>query len=441
MITHIIQATKGRRIWFAKALLLDLLAALWRRCMWRTTFIAITGSFGKSTANECLGAALGARWPTVKTARNSNGFDNICWVIFAVRPWHRFAVIEVGAERKGMLRHWARVIRPDIAVIVNVGGAHSLSFPTLDDVAEEKSQLLKGLKRGGLAVLNGDNPRVAAMASVAGKRGCDVAFFGSNPSFEVSGEIVTFRWPDRFSCKVRKGQQSVDCETQFVGPLWLPSVLAALTVAIRVGVPLEEACAAIAKVPPIRARLQPVLLPNGAVILRDDTNSFLDAFKASLAVLKDARCGRRVFVSNGYTESTLNSRRRATELGGLAGSSSDVVVFFGQEGREACKAARKHGIAPENAHRFKTMSEAVDFLRTELRAGDLALVKGRFESHLARVSFAQVTEVGCWISRCNKPIPCDCCDELGVSQEVLDRYSPLTPFDQRVLAPADVDVS
>jgi UDP-N-acetylmuramoyl-tripeptide--D-alanyl-D-alanine ligase len=441
MITQILQATKGRRVWFAKALLLDLLAAVWRRCMWRTTFIAITGSFGKSTANECLGAALGARWPVVKTSRNRNGFDNICWVIFAVRPWHRFAVLEVGAERKGMLRHWARVIRPDIVVMVNVGGAHSLSFPTLDDVAEEKSQLLKGLKRGGLAVLNGDNPRVAAMASAVRERGCNVAFFGSNPSFEVSGEIAKSHWPDRFSCKVRQAQRLTECETQFVGPLWLPSVLAALTVAARVGVPIEEACTAISKTPPIRARLQPVLLPNGAVILRDDTNSFFDAFKASLAVLKEARCERRIFVSDGFTESSLHARKRAVELGGLAGASADVVVFFGQTAKEACRAAVRHGITPENAHRFKTMREVADFLETELRKGDLVLAKGRFDSHLARISFAQVAEVGCWISRCNKPIPCDRCEELGVPQEVLDRYSPTTLFDQRILSPAKVDVS
>ena len=404
--------------------------------MWRTTFIAITGSFGKSTTNECLGAALATRWPIVKTSRNSNGFDNLCWIIFAVRPWHRFAVVEIGAERKGLIRHFARVVRPDIAVIVNVGGAHGLSFPTLDDVAEEKSQLLKGLKRGGLAVLNGDNPRVAAMASLARERGCDVALFGSDPSFEMSGEVIRSRWPDRFTFAVRTGRESAECETKLVGAQWLPSVLAALTVATRVGIPIKDACSAISNVQPIPARLQPISLPNGAVILRDDTNSFLDAFKAALGVLREARCERRIFVSNGYTEGSANSRRRATELGGLASSSCDVFVFFGKHAKEACKAAVRNGIARENAHSFRTMREVADFLRTELRGGDIVLVKGRFDSHLARISFAQVAEVGCWIKRCDRSIPCDRCEELGVPREILDRYTPHTAFREHCLSPS-----
>jgi UDP-N-acetylmuramoyl-tripeptide--D-alanyl-D-alanine ligase len=137
----------------------DFLAALWRRCLRRTTFIAITGSFGKSTTKECVAAALSSRWPIVKTAANGNGFDRICRTIFAARPWHRCVVIEIGTEQPGMIRHWARVVSPDIAVIVCVGGAHSLSFPNLEAIAEEKASLLKSLRPGGLAVLNAECDR------------------------------------------------------------------------------------------------------------------------------------------------------------------------------------------------------------------------------------------------------------------------------------------
>ncbi len=436
MIAEIISATKGRRLWFVRVMVYDFFAALWRRCLRRTTFIAITGSFGKTTTKECLAAALSTRWPIVKTLRNGNGFDRICRTIFAVRPWHRFAVIEVGTERPGMIRHWSRVVSPDIAVILSVGGAHALSFPSLEAIAEEKASLLRGLRPGGLAVLNGDDPRVVAAARQALPKGRRVAWFGSSPSSGTTAHNIKAQWPDRLSFTARTDDDSAFCQTKLVGAHWLPSMLAALTVASQAGVPLAEASQAIASITPLPGRTQPVPLPNGAVILRDDTNSFLEAFKASLAVLKDARGVRRVFVSNGYTEDELDDRRRLAHLGELAAASADVVVFFGQNGKEACRTAIQHGVSPENAHRFKTMRQTADFLRTEIRNSDLVLLKGRFSSHLARILFAQVTDIACWVSRCPKRFLCDHCPELGAAPEALALYSPPTQFDTVHLSPS-----
>jgi UDP-N-acetylmuramoyl-tripeptide--D-alanyl-D-alanine ligase len=436
-IAEIIRATKGRRLWFIKCLVYDFFAALWRRCLRRTTFIAITGSFGKSTTKECLAAALSSRWPIVKTLGNGNGFGRISRTIFAARPWHRFVVIEVGTERPGMIRHWARVVNPDIAVIVGVGGAHSLSFTSLEAIAEEKASLLKGLRPGGLAVLNGDDPRVAAAARQALPKGREVVWFGSSPSWEVTAHDIKAQWPERLSFTAQTSQGSVRCQTQFVGEHWVRSILASLTVALRVGVPLEEAAQAIGRVTPLPGRVQPVSLPNGAVILRDDTNGCLDAFKTSLAVLKDARHVRRVFVSNGYTEDAANSRQRLLHLGELAAASADVVVFFGQYGKDGRRAAIRHGISSENAHVFKTMRQTADFLRTQIRQDDLVLLKGRFSSHICRLLFAHVADIKCWVTNCDKRILCDRCPELGVSPDVLARYGPLTQFDETFLSPDD----
>ena len=112
LLVQILHVTKGRRLWFIKALMLDVAAGLWRRCLRRTTFIAITGSVGKTTAKECLGAVLGAHHPIVKTRRNHNAFNRVCKVLFDVRPRHRFAVVEVATECPGMIGHWGGLCVP-----------------------------------------------------------------------------------------------------------------------------------------------------------------------------------------------------------------------------------------------------------------------------------------------------------------------------------------
>ena len=201
-------------------------------------------------------------------------------------------------------------------------------------------------------------------------------FFGSSPSFDISGHDVTAQWPDRLALTIRAGSESIRCRTQLVGTQWAVSVLAAVAVAHRLGLTLRQAIEAIEKVPPLPARLQPVRLPNGAVILRDDTNSFLGAFKVTLAVLGEARAERKIFVTNGYTEGRLNERRKAINLGELAGPVTDIFVYFGQFRKEARRAAIRTGAAEQNAYAFKTMPEVIEFLRSEIRGGDLVVMKG-----------------------------------------------------------------
>ncbi len=435
MLVEILRATKGKRLWFIKALMLDVLAGLWRRCLRRTTFIAITGSFGKTTTKECLGSALGAHYPIVKTPRNDNAFTRVSRTLFRVRPGHRFAVVEVGTERPGMIRHWARVVRPDIAVILSVGGAHLLSFKDLDEIAAEKAKLLRGLKPGGIAVLNGDDPRVAAMADEAHRRGCEVIFFGSSPSFAVTGGAATGQWPDRFALTIRAGSESARCQTQLVGTQWSVSALGAVAVAHRLGLTLRQAIEPIEKIPPLPGRLQPVRLPNGAVILRDDTNSYLEAFTAALGVLRAARAARKIFVTNGYTEAPVNSRRRAIELGELAALVADVFVFFGQFRNGARRSAIRTGMAEESAHTFKTMQQVIAFLRTELRSGDFVVLKGRFASHIARILYALVGDVKCWVDQCDIRLLCENCPELGVDPTVLAPLVGVPQFSQAYLSP------
>src|SRR5262249_11178223 len=131
----------------------------WRRLMVRTTVIAITGSVGKTTAKECLAAALGGD-QVVKTFQNQNDRFGLPKTIRAMRPWHRFAVIELGTQGPGEMRRLARLAKPDIAVVLCVARTHTDKFKDLDATAAEKAELVRALSPRGIAVLNADHSRV-----------------------------------------------------------------------------------------------------------------------------------------------------------------------------------------------------------------------------------------------------------------------------------------
>jgi UDP-N-acetylmuramoyl-tripeptide--D-alanyl-D-alanine ligase len=155
----------GALLWSCRLWLFYALAYLWRRMLFRTTFIAITGSVGKTTAKECMAAILSTQFRTVLTLNNQNVHYGVPLTMLRVRPWHRFAVIEMGTDGPGLIKRSARLVRPHVAIILTVAKSHTKVFSSLEQIAAEKSSLLDVLLPSRLAILNADDSRVGRMAS------------------------------------------------------------------------------------------------------------------------------------------------------------------------------------------------------------------------------------------------------------------------------------
>jgi UDP-N-acetylmuramoyl-tripeptide--D-alanyl-D-alanine ligase len=395
---------------------LVLLAAFsWRRLMFRTRFIAITGSVGKTTAKNLLAALLRdmpAR--TFSTRDSSNDVKHIARDLLRVRPWHRFVVLEAGTDRPGWIRRCSWLIGPDIAIILAVARTHTASFRTLEDTAEEKASLLVGLRRNGVAILNEDDPRVAAMA---GKCRARIVRFGCGPKADVRATNVVSQWPERLSLwiETREGRQQT--KTQLVGTHWTPSVLAASAAALECGMSLHQITQLISRVPPTTARLEPAVLPCGAVILRDDFNGSLDTFLAAFETLKNAQAQRKILVITTVGDSPESWDRRLRRIAAEASMVVDLLILVGRkkDTKRAGKVAIAGGLPPEGLHQFEHLRDVATFLKDTLRFGDLLLLRGRMGDHVARVYHAQLREVACWKGECGKKTLCDYCPELFAS--------------------------
>jgi UDP-N-acetylmuramoyl-tripeptide--D-alanyl-D-alanine ligase len=377
--------------------------------MLRTTVIAITGSVGKTTAKECLAAILSARAKTTKTLHNRNDDLGVPRTVRAIRPWHRFAVIEVGTDGLGMIARSARLVRPDVAIVLSVAHTHTNVFSTLEDTAAEKAQLLVHLKRRGLAILNGDDPRVRGMADQCKAR---VVFFGQGEDCSVVADDVRSAWPERLRFSVRAGPEVLPVQTQLVGTHWAPSVIAALTAARACGVPLVDAVRSVRNVAPFTARMQPVVLPQGAVVIRDEQNGSPDTLDAMLKVLRESTAQRRVLVIGDISDSKAKPKKRQRAFGRLAAELSELAVFVGDHGHHAVRAAVSAGMDPANCHAIGDLRSAAELLKRELRDGDLVFLKSRGTDHVTRILFAQYGTIGCWKMSCKVRSVCDLCDGL-----------------------------
>jgi UDP-N-acetylmuramoyl-tripeptide--D-alanyl-D-alanine ligase len=382
-------------------------AFAWRRFLSRTTFIAVTGSFGKTICTQLISAALSCRYCVNHTIHNRNSWNGVAGTVLRTMPWHRYAVVELAAWQSDTIARSAAMTRPDIAVILTVGKTHMKSFRTIEAVAAEKAMLLSSLPPSGLAVLNVDDPAVAAMA--AGKN-FRILRIGSSPDCDLRGELVPPRKPGRFSFRVRRGSQARILHTNLYGFHWSPSVLAALAVALECGVPFDEAASVIECAAPTADRLQLVTLPSGVQFLRDDYNASMDSIAPALSTFAALPATRKILVLSHFTDSKIRAQDRSARVARQAAPLAQVVVSVGPQSHHGARGAIASGMDRASVFQFHKVKAASDFLHEFLRPGDLILAKG--DGQLARIFLRFERPVTCWTETCTRTGLCDYCPKL-----------------------------
>jgi UDP-N-acetylmuramoyl-tripeptide--D-alanyl-D-alanine ligase len=376
----------------------------------RTKLIAITGSAGKSTTKDCLAAMMHTQFRVNTAPGTSNDRASLAMTVLRTRFHHQFTIMEIGTKRPGAMARASWMMRPNAAIILAVTPMHSNRFPTLEHMAQEKSQLLRRLAPNGLAVINGQDHRVTRM--VAGARYA-VHTFGQDLGFDVWASDISARWPERLRFIAHHGVESHTVETNLVGSQWVNSILAALATAIAYGVPMQTAVQAVKTVHPHIARMQPVTLPNGAVVLRDECNASVTTYVPALRVLREACVHRRIAVVGDTWDSGLALRERFASLGQQIAESADIAVFVGEGGRYGADAAVAHGMAVSRVKAITELHDAAEFLNREIQEGDLVLLKSQVIQHFTRLYFSLLGSVKCRKRHCELMGLCDHCPELG----------------------------
>ena len=393
-----------------------------RRRVAGVTFIAVTGSAGKTTTKDLIAAVLSSRHIGSKSPGTHNSAHWVSHTVLGARRGDGFCVHELGATGPGSLDDPIALVRPRIAVVTNVGGDHRSAFRTLEATATEKGKLVAAVPRAGLAVLNADDPRVLAMAGSCRGR---VLTYGLRPDANVRAESVRSSWPDRLAFTVIHGEQRVVVQTRLCGVHWVHACLAAIATGVGLGVPLPVSAAALAAVDPLPGRYQPVEA-GGVTFIRDEFKASLWSIAPALEFLRDARAARKVAVIGTISD---YGGRASQVYGAIARDAlevADEVLFVGPQALR-CSGARSH---PNGAalRAFLSMREAHRHLAATLVPGDLVLLKGSQRAdHLLRLVLARRGHIACWRSTCRRIKFCDDCLLLHVPQVGWCRSSSARP--------------
>jgi len=334
--------------------------------------VGITGSYGKTTTKDLMLAALGAQRRAVASRASFNNELGVPLTMLAVEEDTEILVAELGARLEGDLAVTARLVRPDVAVVTAVGPVHLETFGDIDGVAREKGQLVASLGPTGTAVLNADDPRVAAMRSP----GSQVLFVSAEgrADADVRASDVMLDAQGRARATVDSPWGRIDLSVPLPGRHHLTNALLALTVAGAEGVELAAAAAAIgtATTSASRAVLREVA---GVHVLDDAYNASAPTMLGALRTLRELPCtGRRWAVLGMMAELGPTSLEQHREVG-RAAAGLDALVVVGEGAEGIAEGALDAGMPSSSLHRCADVAETDLLLAREIVAGDVVLFK------------------------------------------------------------------
>jgi len=355
--------------------------ARWARREWNGPIVAITGSAGKTSTKDIVAALLAARFKVGKTEGNFNNHIGVPLSILRLPGQAQVAVLEMGMNHAGEIRHLVSIAEPQHGLVTNVGYAHVEYFESIDGVAAAKRELVEGLPADGVAILNADDPRVALFGpSHAGR----TLTYGFGPEAEIralDAEIAA----DHAAFTVA----GTRFQTSLAGRHSVSNILAGIAVASVFDIKPAELVAAVANLTPGKMRGERKVW-RGATVLNDSYNSNPEAARNMLDVLRDEPAERRIAVLGEMRELGDMSEQLHRELGTYAACAGiDVVVGIHGAARFLVESALAAGAPGKAAFFFDGAEPAGDFLKSFVKAGDAILFKGsrgtKVETALARM--------------------------------------------------------
>lgn len=343
--------------------------AAWYRRQHEALVIGVTGSVGKTTTREMIYTVLSSAHAGLRSRKNFNNEIGLPLSLLDLGSEHEFAVLEMGAARRGDIRALCDIAAPEVGVLTRIGPAHLESFGSLDAIYEGKFELVDALPCTGFAVVGGDDPRMRERARQAT---CAVRLFGEHPGNDIVAEEVEFR-PGRLRFTVRGDRFQLAATARHQ----LTSALAALAVGREIGLTtagIQEGFDQF-QPPASRCRVETI----GSWTLIDDSyNASPLAMEAACELLRDwPNDGQRLLICGDMLELGAESAALHEQFGRQAARCGiDRLLVCGEFAGDVARGALAGGLPLHQIACCEPLESLYPVLDCWLSPGDVVLVKG-----------------------------------------------------------------
>ena len=348
--------------------------ASWYRDKFDLPVVQVTGSAGKTTTKEMIASVLSQRYNTLRTEGNFNNDIGAPLTLLRLMPEHQAAVIETGMNHFGEIRYLGEMVRPDIAVITNVGDAHIENLGnTRQGILRAKCEIFENLTPEGIAVLNGDDELLNTVTLPRTILRCGV---GDGCGVRVTD--IDDRGLEGVACTVTIEGEHYRLTTSAPGRYMIYPMAMAAAIGRRLGLTGEEIAAGVAAYTTVGSRMHLIRLPGERLVIDDCYNANPQSMAEGLRMLAASPARHGVAVLGDMGELGQLTAQAHRDMGALTRRLGLTAVAVGE---------KMHALTETDpqAQWFATVEEAMPAIRQLFTPGTAVLVKASHAMHFERI--------------------------------------------------------
>jgi UDP-N-acetylmuramoyl-tripeptide--D-alanyl-D-alanine ligase len=347
--------------------------------------IGVTGSVGKTTAKEAIYSVLDKSFVTLKSEESFNNEIGLPLTLLKLDHSHERAVVELGMYALGEIAHLASIALPSTGVVTNIAHSHLERLGSLERIAEAKGELIRVLPSDGIAVLNGDDAMVRAMAELTDAR---VFYYGLGPENDLRATNVESRGLDGVRFRMHFGRETLHVKIPLLGRHSVHTALAAAAVGVTEEQPWGLIVAGLRD---IEEQLRLIATPGirGSTLIDDSYNASPTSSLAALNLLEELK-GRKIAVLGDMLELGTYQEEGHRKVGRRAAEVAEKLVAVGELGALIGQEAIAVGMPERDVFFAEDNAEAAKVLSKFVESGDLILIKGSRSMHMEEI----VAELG-----------------------------------------------
>ncbi len=348
--------------------------ASWYRDKFDLPVVQVTGSAGKTTTKEMIASVLSQRYNTLRTEGNFNNDIGAPLTLLRLMPEHQAAVIETGMNHFGEIRYLGEMVRPDIAVITNVGDAHIENLGnTRQGILRAKCEIFENLTPEGIAVLNGDDELLNTVTLPRTILRC-----GASDGCGVRVTDIDDRGLEGVACTVTIKGEHYRLTTSAPGRYMIYPMAMAAAIGRRLGLTGEEIAAGVAAYTTVGSRMHLIRLPGERLVIDDCYNANPQSMAEGLRMLAASPAQHRVAVLGDMGELGQLTAQAHRDMGALTRRLGLTAVAVGE---------KMHALTETDpqAQWFATVEEAMPAIRQLFTPGTAVLVKASHAMHFESI--------------------------------------------------------
>lgn len=337
-------------------------------------FVQVTGSVGKTTTKDMIASVLSARYQVLKTPENFNNDIGTPLTLLQLSSDTEVAVIETGMNHFGEIRYLGEMVKPDIAVISNIGDAHIEYLGSREGILKAKSEIFENLRPGGIAVLNGDDALLNTLNLPFLTVRC-----GQSEHCQARVTEIGDHGVEGVTCLVRTEKDTYELNIPTPGTHMVYSASIAVAVGEKLGLTHDEIVRGVASYESTGSRMRVVKLSGDRTVLDDCYNANPQSVTAALEILAKTECDRKIAVLGDMGELGDLTAQAHYNMGALAAMLGIDMVFA--VGTKAAKIADGASDSGGNTLHFATKEEALPEIREQFGERTAMLIKASHAMH------------------------------------------------------------